>query len=104
MHRNFLNNTNYRLESLNSKIKKACSYYNTLGDFIKKLITFFCCLNTGRDHKAAYSYQKKEIISLEENSPMKKYMELLTSYSSKFVNEEYNKKQFVNVDDTTPES
>lgn len=104
MHGNFLNNTNNRLESLNSKIRQACNYNNTLEEFVEKLITFFCCRNSERDHKAAYAYQKKELITFEESSPLQQYHDFLTPYAFKFVQEEYDLKKFVNVDVDTPES
>ena len=62
-------------------------------DFVEKLITFFSVLNTERDHKAAYLYHKVQVVNFEENSPLKQYMELLTSHSFRFVKEEYSKKK-----------
>lgn len=97
MNNNFLNTTNNRLESLNSKIKKACNYYNSLEEFVERLVTFFCCLNSERDHKAATTYQKRELITFEENSPIKKYHEFLTPHAFKFVQAEYDLKNSVNI-------
>lgn len=101
IHGNFLNTTNNRLESWNGKIRKACKSYNSLEQFIEKLLTFFAMLNTERDYKAAYLYQKVEVTSFKDNSPLGQYINLLTPYSFKFILEEFDKIKFVNVPNTT---
>ncbi|XP_043269802.1 uncharacterized protein [Venturia canescens] len=88
MQSTFLNTTNNRIESLNAKIKSVVKLYSTLEEFIGSFFALVACLNSERDFKAAYTYQKSLVIPYEKNSAEWSYCQYLTRYAFDFVSAE----------------
>ena len=83
---NFFNNTNNRLESLNSKLKSVISRYSSLEEFIDNFYLVLQVLRSERDHKASLTVQKVPVIfhSTCDSSSIE-YMTYLTPYAYKFI-------------------
>lgn len=82
---NFLNFTNNRLESINSKLKQVITRHSSLEDFIEKFFVVLTALRMERDHKAALMLQKVKVNTFATDSPENKYSKFLTSYAAPLV-------------------
>lgn len=85
----FLNNTNNRLESINSKLKQVINRHSSLEEFIHNFFIILSALRTERDHKTAIMFQKVKIYPFIEDSPELYYSQLLTSYAFSFVEKQF---------------
>lgn len=101
MQSNFLNTTNNRIESMNAKIKSVVLKYSSMEDFVENFFILVACLNTERDHKAAYAYQKRKVVLYDDDSPEKFYSQLLSGYGFKFIQPELKKRGNFVVEDET---
>lgn len=81
----FLNFTNNRLESINSKLKQVISYYSSLEEFVEKFFIVLTSLRTERDHKAALQIQKVKTQQFSPSTPEAQYSRILTSYALAYV-------------------
>ncbi|XP_043279783.1 uncharacterized protein [Venturia canescens] len=88
MQSTFLNTTNNRIESLNAKVKSVVKLYSTLEEFIESLFILITCLDSERDSKAAYNYQKMLVIPYEKDTTEWLYCRYLTRRAFKFVSKE----------------
>lgn len=80
------NNTNNRLESLNSKLKSVISRYSTLEEFVDKFFLIRRVLRSERDHVAGLTAQKVPVKFHSTTDPASiSYMKHLTPYAYKFV-------------------
>ncbi|KAJ8966430.1 hypothetical protein NQ314_003528 [Rhamnusium bicolor] len=64
----FLNTTNNRLESINSKLKQVIRKNSSLEDFIESLFVIIHSLEIERDYKAVYQFQKRSVTTYEPAS------------------------------------
>ncbi|XP_066936510.1 uncharacterized protein [Clytia hemisphaerica] len=86
---NFLNSTNNRLESFNSKLKSVIGLHCSLEEFIRGFFSVLSTLRTERDAIVAKEFQKVKVI-VSENPIIITIKEYLTSFAAKFVCEEFN--------------
>lgn len=92
---NFLNSTNNRVESFNSKVKTVLDHHCSLEMFVSGFFQVLNCLRNERNHKAVLQYQKVKINNFENDSVQSKYETLLTSYALSFVLENIKKSEKV---------
>lgn len=85
---NFLNSTNNRLESFNSKLKSVIPVYSNLPEFFKKLFIILKCIRSERDHCAMKVIQKRPT-TIFQNVYEEKYYKLLTPYAFNFIKKIY---------------
>ena len=88
--RNFLNNTNNMIESINAKLKSVIPKYSSLEEFVERFFCVLLSLRTERDHKAAESFHKIAVIVHPEGSAEARYIQLLTTYASTLVLKQIN--------------
>ncbi|KAL1487793.1 hypothetical protein ABEB36_015548 [Hypothenemus hampei] len=86
----FLNTTNNRIESINSKLKQVIKKNSSLEDFVESLFVVIHSLETERDFKAIYQFQKRDIITYSPTSDEKKFLDYLTNEPAKMVINELN--------------
>ena len=75
---NFVNTTNNRLESINSKLKSDINFYSSLENFVKGFFTVLNVLRNERDIKAATNFHKTKVCHYAVNSPKEKYFHKLS--------------------------
>lgn len=88
---NFLNNTNNRLECLNSKLKSVISKNSSLEEFLKSFFTIVQSLEDKRDYDAVCRLQKRRLHRTETNSEIIKYENCLTKEAGKHVLRQFEK-------------
>lgn len=88
---NFLNNTNNRLECINSKLKSVVTKFSSLEDFLDKLYIIIGAMRLARDSKAAREFLKVPTSMASFNPVEKDYSSLLTPYAAGFVCEQLKK-------------
>ncbi|KAL5237152.1 hypothetical protein ACI65C_004562 [Semiaphis heraclei] len=81
---NFLNTTNNRLESFNSKLKSVIPFFSNLSEFFKQLFVVIKCVRSERDSKTINLVQKLPTKKIE-NSDEYKYSMLLTPYAFNYL-------------------
>ena len=82
---NFLNTTNNRLESINSKLKSVIDCYSSLENFVKQFFNVLYVLRNERDNKAAINFQKTKVCYFSVSSPEEKCFKFLTNYAANIV-------------------
>ena len=82
---NFLNTTNNRVESFNSKVKKVLNHNNSLESFVKGFFQVCNSLRNERNHNAVREYQTVNVRPFLRGSTEDQYAKLLTSYAANFV-------------------
>lgn len=87
----YLNRTNNRVESINAKFKSIITRYSGITQFFNDLMQCLSSLQVERDHMALDFVTKRRVTSIDPQSALGKYVEVLTPYSF-----EYVKKQFWN--------
>lgn len=100
---NFLNSTNNRLESFNSKLKSVIPVFSNLTEFFKKLFIILKCIRTERDNNAINIIQKcptRKFDNIDEH----KYFKLLTPYAFSFLKKNLNCTQVTVLENTTQNS
>ena len=95
---NFLNSTNNRVESFNSKVKTVLDHHCSLESFVSGFFQVLNCLRNERNHKAVLQYQKVKINDFAKYSVQSKYETLLTSYALSFVLENIKKSEKVSLE------
>uniref|UniRef100_A0A7M5VF39 OTU domain-containing protein n=2 Tax=Clytia hemisphaerica TaxID=252671 RepID=A0A7M5VF39_9CNID len=83
----FLNSTNNRLESFNSKLKTVVDNHCSLEEFVRGFFVVLDALRTERDANVAKEFQKLKL-SLPHDPCVKSIYDHLTSYSANFVCEQ----------------
>lgn len=86
----FLNSTNNRLESFNSKLKTVLNNHSSLEEFVRGFFVVLSALRTERDAKVASEFQKTRL-SLPKDRNIESIHLHLTSYAAKFVSDELAK-------------
>ncbi|CAI6372024.1 unnamed protein product [Macrosiphum euphorbiae] len=81
---NFLNATNNRLESFNSKLKSVIPIFLNLSDFFKQLFVILKCVRSERDNKTIGVIQKHPTKKFK-NDDEYKYYKLLTPYEFNYL-------------------
>uniref|UniRef100_A0A7M5UYK0 ZSWIM1/3 RNaseH-like domain-containing protein n=1 Tax=Clytia hemisphaerica TaxID=252671 RepID=A0A7M5UYK0_9CNID len=84
---NFLNSTNNRLESINSKLKSVIGHRSSLEEFVRDFFTVLSSLRADRDLKVANEFLKARIETPSDPN-IQAIRSHLTSYSADFVCEE----------------
>lgn len=82
---NFINNTNNRLEFLNSKLKSVVSCYSTLEEFIEKFFLTLNVLRSEHDYRASLAVQKVPVVPDSTDPGLIKYTSYLTHHTYQFV-------------------
>ena len=82
---NFLNTTNNRVKSLNSKLISVIHLYSVLEEFLERLFIFMSSIRIEREHQAAMLFQRKQVSNYIIDSPKDLYQKHLTSYAAGFV-------------------
>lgn len=82
---NFLNATNNRLESMNSKLKSVICKNSTLGEFFDKLFKLISTLENEKNHVSVQTMSKKVATFHSPNSAEYLYFELLTRAPAEYV-------------------
>jgi len=80
----WLNTTNNRLESFNSKLKSVIPFFSNLSEFFKQLFVVIKCVRSERDSKTINLVQKLQTKSIE-NIDEYKYSMLLTPYAFNYL-------------------
>lgn len=91
---NFMNDTNNRTESLNSKIKLFCKKSNFFPDFVRDFIKFLIHVHQNeRNTKAVESLSK--VPAYEMSTDLTSYCEVLTKFAFQFVEKQFEFVKFV---------
>jgi len=77
------------VESINAKFKSIITRYSGITQFFNDLMQCLSSLQVERDHMALDFVTKRRVTSIDPQSALGKYVEVLTPYSF-----EYVKKQF----------
>jgi len=93
---NFLNATNNRLESFNSKLKSVIPTFSNLSDFFKQLFVVLKCVRSERDSKTVAIIQKRPTKQFE-NIVEYKYYKLLTPYAFNYLKQSFSSTDNSNV-------
>ena len=88
---NFLNNTNNRLECINSKLKSVVTKFSSLEEFLDKLYIIIGAMRLERDSKSATEFLKVSTSASSFDPVEKEYLTLLTPYAAGFVHEQLKK-------------
>lgn len=95
---NFLNSTNNRLESFNSKLKSVINHHSSLETFIKSFFIVLKTLRNERDHVIASEFQKQKV-SLKDSTDTETNINCaLTSYAAKYVVKQLSASEQINTD------
>ena len=82
---NFLNNTNNRLECINSKLKDVVKLYSSLEELFQQLFVTLSNLRGAVDHKAIMCVQRRKLSHNSLPEHIRMYTEHLTPYATKHV-------------------
>ena len=63
--------TNNDLESVNAKVKSACSKYASLSTFFEQFFSVLSCLQNERDRSTLMALAKQRVSSFSPDSPEK---------------------------------
>uniref|UniRef100_A0A7M5WUR1 SWIM-type domain-containing protein n=1 Tax=Clytia hemisphaerica TaxID=252671 RepID=A0A7M5WUR1_9CNID len=83
----FLNSTNNRLESFNSKLKSLLGHRSSLNEFVRGFFTVLSAIRSERDKAAADEFLKSKTL-VPENTTVAAIRSHLTSYAADFVCQE----------------
>jgi len=97
---NFLNATNNRLESFNSKLKSVIPTFSNLSEFFKQLFIVLKCVRSERDSKTIGIIQKRPTKQFR-NDDEYKYYKLLTPYAFNYLKQSLTSTDNSNVLSTT---
>ncbi|KAF0706194.1 zinc finger SWIM domain-containing protein 3-like [Aphis craccivora] len=97
---NFLNATNNRLESFNSKLKSVIPTFSNLSEFFKQLFVVLKCVRSERDSKTIGIIQKRPTKQFR-NDDEYKYYKLLTPYAFNYLKQSLTSTDNSNVLSTT---
>lgn len=86
-HKNLLNSTNNRVESINQKLKTVRTKYTGIVQFFRDMLKCINSLNIERNHRAVSIFQKVPITTSVKD--FIRYQEVLTPYAMNLVSSQY---------------